>query len=117
MSGVIDGLKLCSYRIGHESLLEAEFLPSDISLGSIMSNVAEEDGFLIDLDLAIKITRDKPSGAPSKTGTKVFMGIGPLFGGEHKAKNDLESFFWSLVWLGVHWNEPGQGTKNKDYDP
>ena len=81
-----------------------------------MLNVPEDDGFLIDLDLAIKINRDKPSGAPSKTGTKVFMGIGPLFGEEHKAKDDLESFFWSLFWLGVHWNGPGQGTKNKDYD-
>jgi hypothetical protein len=42
----------------------------------------EDDGFLINLDLAIKIDYKEASGAPSKTGTKVFMAIGALYG-EH----------------------------------
>lgn len=41
-----------------------------------MLNDAEDDGFLIDLDLAIRFSREEASGAPNKTGTKVFMAIG-----------------------------------------
>ena len=43
-----------------------------------MLNMAEDDGFLIDFDLAVKIDRSSASGAPSKSGTKVFMAIGAL---------------------------------------
>lgn len=68
----------------------------------------EDDGFLIDLDLAIKITNDRASGAPSKTGTKVFMAIGALKGEPHSFMHDLESFFWVLFWICIHWNGPSQ---------
>ena len=39
---------------GHESLLNAEILHRDISIDNIMLTEKEEDGFLIDLDLANK---------------------------------------------------------------
>lgn len=42
----------------------------------------EDDGILIELDLAIKWGREKASGAPKETGTKVFMAIGMLYGEE-----------------------------------
>lgn len=58
-----------------------------------MLNEAEDHGFLIDLDLAVKADREKASGAPSKTGTKVFMTIGVLYGEDHNFTHDLESFF------------------------
>jgi len=61
-----------------------------------MLSEVEDDGFLIDLDLAVKTDREKASGAPSKTGTKVFMGIGPLYGERHSFMDDLESIFWLL---------------------
>ena len=68
----------------------------------------EGSGFLIDLDLAVKLSDDKASGAPSKTGTKIFMAIGALYGEHHTFMHDLESFFWVLFWICVHWNGPGK---------
>ncbi|XTI93095.1 hypothetical protein V2W45_1472531 [Cenococcum geophilum] len=49
---------------------------NDISIGNIMLNMAEDDGFLIDLN------RENASGVPSKTGIKVFIVIGALYGDE-----------------------------------
>ena len=43
----------------------------------------EDDGFLTDLDLAIKMEYQKPSGTPSRTGTKVFMTIRALLSNRH----------------------------------
>jgi hypothetical protein len=43
----------------------------------------EDNGFLIDLDLAIEIDCKEASGAPSKTSTKVFIAIGTLYGKHH----------------------------------
>ncbi|EKG09032.1 Aminoglycoside phosphotransferase [Macrophomina phaseolina MS6] len=74
LTGLIGGLK------GHESLFNAGILHRDISIGNVMLKKAEDDGFLIDLDLAIKTDRDKASGAPNRTGTKVLMAIGALYG-------------------------------------
>jgi serine/threonine protein kinase len=79
--------------LGHESLLDASILHRDISIGNVMLNMAEDDGFLIDLDLAIKTDRKNASGAPSKTGTKVFIAIGALYGEDYSFIHDLESFF------------------------
>lgn len=93
--------------LGHESLLDASILHRDISIGNVMLNMAEDDGFLIDLDLAIKTDRKNASGAPSKTGTKVFMAIGALYGEDHSFMHDLESFFWVLFWACVHCTGPG----------
>ncbi len=67
-----------------------------------MLNTAEDDGFLIDLDLAIKLDRENASGAPSKTGTKVFMAIGALYDEDHNFMHDPESFFWVLFWTCIH---------------
>ncbi|KAI9715652.1 MAG: hypothetical protein M1812_005804 [Candelaria pacifica] len=88
---------------GHESLLNAGILHRDISIGNIMLTENEDDGFLIDLDLAIKTSNDRASGAPSKTGTKIFMAIGALLGEPHSFMHDLESFFWVLFWICIHY--------------
>lgn len=102
---------------GHESLLDAKILHRDVSVGNAMLTIAEDDGFLIDLDLAIKIDRENASGAPSKTGTKVFMAIGALYGDEdHNFMHDLESFFWVLFWICVHWNGPGLPRRRTEYE-
>lgn len=88
---------------GHESLYNhARILHRDISIGNIMLNEAKDDGFLIDFDLAIKLDREEPSGAKTRTGTKVFMSIGALFGDDHTFMHDLESFFWVLFWICIH---------------
>lgn len=81
-----------------------------------MLNDAEDDGSLIDLDLAIKLDRTEPSGAPSKTGTKVFMAIGALYSEEHNYMHDLESFFRVLFWLCLHWNGPGCKRSKTEYE-
>jgi hypothetical protein len=67
--------------------------------------------FLIDLDLAIKENRENPSGAPSKTGTRAFMAIGALYGEEHSFMHDLESFFWVLFWICIHYNGPNKESR------
>ncbi|OCL08995.1 hypothetical protein AOQ84DRAFT_363643 [Glonium stellatum] len=87
LTGLLGGMK------GHKPLLNAKILHRDISVGNIMLNEAEDDGFLINLDLAVKIDREKASGAPSKTGTKVFMAIGALYGEDHNFMHNLELFF------------------------
>jgi hypothetical protein len=74
----------------------------------------ESDGFLIDLDLAIYVLRPAPSGAPARTGTPVFMASRVLAGqGEHSFVHDLESFFWVLFWICIHYNGPGKADKEK----
>jgi hypothetical protein len=66
--------------------------------------------FLIDLDLAIKENRDNPSGAPNKTGTRPFMAIGRLYGEKSTFMHDLESIFWLLFWICIHYTGPnGEG--------
>lgn len=74
-----DVLRISLTRSGHESLFNAKILHRDISIGNIVLNEDEDDGFLIDLDLAVEIGREEASGAPSKTGTKIFMAIGALY--------------------------------------
>ncbi|KAF2105229.1 hypothetical protein BDV96DRAFT_592870 [Lophiotrema nucula] len=109
-TGLLGGIK------GHESLLDAKILHRDISIGNVMLTMAEDDGFLIDLDLAIKIDREKASGAPSKTGTKVFMAIGALYGENHNFMHDLESFFWVLFLICTQWTGPGSSISKTKYE-
>ncbi|KAH7000856.1 hypothetical protein EDB80DRAFT_581085 [Ilyonectria destructans] len=110
-SALLAGLEGCIK--GHESLHEAGFLHRDISINNLMIN--EDDGnpswpsFLIDLDLSIKEKRDCSSGAKGKTGTRAFMAIGVLLGEQHSFMHDLESFFWVLFWICIHYNRPDEG--------
>jgi serine/threonine protein kinase len=93
---------------GHESLYRAGILHRDISHGNIMLSEQDGDGFLIDLDHAIRLVEHKPSKGARKTGTGVFMAIQVLMGEHHTFKHDLESFFWVLFWLGIHWDGPNR---------
>lgn len=98
---------------GHESLFEAGFLHRDISVNNLMINEDVDNtswpSFLIDLDLAIKLPRIGVSGAKGKTGTQAFMAIGALLGEQHSFMHDLESFFWVMFWICVHYNGPDEG--------
>ncbi|KAK8007111.1 cystathionine gamma-synthase [Apiospora arundinis] len=98
---------------GHESLYEAGFLHRDISINNLMINEADGNpswpAFLIDLDLAVKEQRVVASGAKGKTGTRAFMAIGALLGEQHSFMHDLESFFWVLFWVCIHYDGPGKG--------
>ena len=46
------------------------------------------------------------SGANGKTGTRAFMAIGALLGEQHSFMHDLESFFWVLFWICIHYDGP-----------
>ncbi|KAK7421733.1 hypothetical protein QQZ08_009821 [Neonectria magnoliae] len=96
--------------IGHESLRKAGLLHRDISINNLMINEDDDNpswpSFLIDLDLAIKEQREGASGAKGKTGTRAFMAIGALLGEQHSFMHDLESFFWVLFWISIHYNGP-----------
>ncbi|KAE8397967.1 hypothetical protein BDV37DRAFT_276489 [Aspergillus pseudonomiae] len=93
---------------GYESLhLHAGLFQGDISTGNLIINNEEGNpswpAFLIDLDLAIWERREQPSGARGKTGTRAFMAIGLLLGEKHSFMHDLESFFWVIFWICIHY--------------
>ncbi|PGG98195.1 hypothetical protein AJ80_09573 [Polytolypa hystricis UAMH7299] len=104
---------------GHESLYKAGFLQRDISVDNLMINEDDENpswpSFLIDLDLAIKVQRDSATGAKGKTGTRAFMAIGALLGEQHSFMHDLESFFWVLFWICIHFVQ-GKGMGPTEFD-
>ncbi|KAJ6102052.1 hypothetical protein N7486_004479 [Penicillium sp. IBT 16267x] len=101
------------YITGHQSLQRAGILHRDISVNNLMINEDKENpswpSFLIDLDLAIKEQRFGVSGASGKTGTRAFMAIGSLLGEKHSFMHDLESFFWVVFWICIHYEGPGKG--------
>ncbi|KAF3768657.1 hypothetical protein M406DRAFT_354964 [Cryphonectria parasitica EP155] len=72
--------------------------------------------FLIDLDLAIREDRDRASGAKGKTGTRAFMSIGALLGEQHTFMHDLESFFWVLFWICIHYERDGRDVGTTVFD-
>ena len=76
----------------------------------------EDKGFLIDFDLSIKTDDIEASGAPSKTGTKVFMAIGALRGDHHSFIYDIESLLWALFWISIHWNGPGKKARKSEFE-
>jgi hypothetical protein len=73
---------------------------------------------VIDLDLAVCEKRTTPSGAKGKTGTRAFMAIDVLEGKSHSFMHDLESFFWVLHWICLHYLEPSHGKSRvlREYD-
>ncbi|WVO18507.1 hypothetical protein L204_106226 [Cryptococcus depauperatus] len=100
---------------GHESLLQAGFLHRDISINNLMIDEDNDNAFLIDLDHAIRVPRIGASGAKGKIGTRAFMAIGVLLGDEHSFMHDLESFFWVLFWICIHYDGPGKHISS-EYD-
>lgn len=103
---------------GHHSLLTlAHILHRDISINNIMiaSSPAADSprGFLIDLDLAIRVgtSASAASGAPHRTGTMEFMAIGVLLGHQHTFRHDLESFLYVFLWICVHYDGPTRLSK------
>ncbi|RVD81417.1 uncharacterized protein DFL_009282 [Arthrobotrys flagrans] len=105
---------------GHESLHKAGILHRDISINNLMINEDEENpscsSFLIDLDLSIKKEREGVTEANGKTGTRAFMAIGVLDGEKHSFMHDLESFFWVLFWICIHYKEPGKAIGATEFD-
>ncbi|KAF7856270.1 hypothetical protein EAF04_009798 [Stromatinia cepivora] len=117
-AALLNALKGCIE--GHESLHKAGFLHRDISINNLMINEDDKNhswtSFLIDLDLAIKETRIEASGAKGRTGTRAFMAIGVLRGEQHSFMHDLESIFWVLFWICIHYDGPNRGRVVQEFD-
>ncbi|RSL46521.1 hypothetical protein CEP51_015915, partial [Fusarium floridanum] len=105
---------------GHESLHRAGLLHRDVSINNLMINEDDDNpswpAFVIDLDLAIKESREAASGAKGKTGTRAFMAIGALLGEQHSFMHDLESFFWVLFWICIHYDGQGKETGPTEFE-
>ncbi|EKG12740.1 hypothetical protein MPH_10153 [Macrophomina phaseolina MS6] len=106
---------------GHQSLYkQGKMLQRDVSKNNLMINEEKNNpswkAFLIDLDLAISKEREGVSGAKCKTGTLAFMAIGVLLGEQHSFMHDLESFFWVLFWICIHYEGPGRGRVVERFD-
>ncbi|KAG6099805.1 hypothetical protein E4U30_006001 [Claviceps sp. LM220 group G6] len=99
---------------GHKSLYDNGVLHRDISITNLRINEDQDNpswrSFLIDLDVAINAEREQPSGAQGRTGTTAFMAIGLLNGRKHSFAHDLESFFWVLFWICIHYDGPNKAT-------
>ncbi|KAG6131202.1 hypothetical protein E4U12_003843 [Claviceps purpurea] len=99
---------------GHKSLYENGVLHRDISITNLRINEDQDNpswrSFLIDLDVAINTKREQPSDAQGGTGTTAFMAIGLLRAGKHSFAHDLESFFWVLFWICIHYDGPNKAT-------
>ncbi|KKZ67072.1 hypothetical protein EMCG_07243 [[Emmonsia] crescens] len=107
--------------VGYESLYsKAGLIQSDISPRNLLINEDDDNpswrSFLIDLDLAIRTQRDGFSGTRGKTGTRAFMAIGVLYGEKHSFMHDLESFFWVLFWICVHYEGPGKSKPVEQFE-
>ncbi|KAK1657764.1 hypothetical protein BDP55DRAFT_698805 [Colletotrichum godetiae] len=104
----------------HESLYKAGILHRDVSINNLMINEDSRNpswpAFLIDLDLAIREPREGSSGAKGKTGTRAFMAIGALLGEQHSFMHDLESFFWVLFWICIHYDANGKDVGPTGFD-
>ena len=117
-ASLLAGLEGC--LAGHESLYRAGLLHRDISINNLIINEDPSNlswqSFLIDLDLAIEIKRDDASGAKGMTGTRAFMAIGALMGELHSFMHDIESFFWVLLWICIHYEGPDKWRIVPEYD-
>jgi len=116
---LLAGLERCIE--GYESLhIQGGMLQRDISLNNLIINEDDENpswpAFLIDLDFAIEEKRKTSSGARGRTDTRAFMAIGALLGEKHSFMHDLESFFWVLFWICVHYYGPAKDVGATEFE-
>ncbi|KAF8631511.1 hypothetical protein AX17_005078, partial [Amanita inopinata Kibby_2008] len=98
----------------HERLVKADLLHRDISLRNVMlrkvPNEQRYSGFLIDFDymaLISELGSKKPSVA-HRTGTTPYMSTRVLRGLDiHSPIDDLESFFYVLIFICLEYSGPG----------
>ena len=80
------------------------------SLVLLKSNDQSRLKYMVELELEETFSI-KPPRSSGLAGTKIFMAIGALLGEPHSFMHDLESFFWVLFWICIHYdgrNEKGE---------
>jgi hypothetical protein len=100
---------------GHRHMYQQHnVLHRDVSINNVLlvptSAGSSCQGILIDFDLAIDTNREKPSGAGHRTGTFDFMAF-EILGGHadrHTPLHDLESFFYTLLWICIYYGRGGK---------
>ncbi|KAL4403593.1 hypothetical protein CABS03_15045 [Colletotrichum abscissum] len=65
---------------------------------------------------SVREPREGSSGAKGKTGTRAFKAIGALLGEQHSFMHDLESFFWVLFWICIHYDADGKDVGLTGFD-
>ncbi|KAJ7510401.1 hypothetical protein B0H11DRAFT_1958844 [Mycena galericulata] len=108
----------------HRSLVDKNILHADISASNIMIAEPESEtpvglrmGLLIDVDNSLVV--DNIGYWVGLVGTFVFMSSAILVHGsstKHKATDDLQSFFWVLIYMCVRYAGPDNTTR-ADYFP
>ncbi|KAJ8514730.1 hypothetical protein ONZ45_g7752 [Pleurotus djamor] len=95
-----------------QALIKCGLLHRDVSGGNILI-LANGEGLLNDWDLAISINEIKNARTAERTGTWPFMSIELLSDSTklHTVRDDLESFFWVILFYGLHYLE---STESKD---
>lgn len=113
LEGCIEGYEELYKRTG---LLQGDISPNNLMINEEADNSSWKS-FLIDLDLAIREQREGFSGNRGKTGTLAFMAIGVLLADEKRSfMHDLESFFWVLFWICIHYKGPGEGKVVEEFE-
>ncbi|KAL4403495.1 hypothetical protein CABS03_15146 [Colletotrichum abscissum] len=119
-SSQLDSALPLSKRSCSMSPTKAGILHRDVPIDNLMINEDSRNpswsAFLIDLDLAVREPREGSSGAKGKTGTRAFMAIGALLGEQHSFMHDLESFFWVLFWICIHYDADGKDVGPTGFD-
>jgi hypothetical protein len=113
---------LCLRLVHHDLFEKAGILHRDISVGNLMVDASDHtQGVLIDLDFAVRVT---PNGDPvdgktlPRAGTLIFRAF-DLLTPEKPVKayyrHDLESFFYTLFWIQLHYVN-GERLKHPEAD-
>jgi hypothetical protein len=84
------------------------YAKGDIVINNLMMYEDDDNpswpSYLIDLDLAVKEQRDKPSGARGKTGTRAFMAIGVLLDEKLSFMHESRVHSWCCSGMCIHYN-------------
>ncbi|KAF8638659.1 hypothetical protein AX17_002040 [Amanita inopinata Kibby_2008] len=103
----------------HKRLVDADLLHRNISLSNVMlwkvPNEERRRGFLIDFDYMARISKlASLASHSSPVGTTPFMSTDVLIGdGVHSPDDDLESFFYILIFICLEYSGPGRA---RDWD-
>ncbi|KAF8663691.1 hypothetical protein AX16_000866 [Volvariella volvacea WC 439] len=100
---------------GHQNAWNNKVLHRDVNKDNILrGRLGAKEGYrgiLSDFDMAIWINRTESlNGVDVRTGDRTFQSTSIILNPSrpHDYKDDLQSFFWVVVWLGVRYKKPNK---------